>query len=382
MPTSQRSTALTVTLVVVALALAATAIGLLATRRGPGQGNGTGSTGTSSTPTSGTGSTQSTPPPTTDIKPAIVGLIDRAGMPPPAFQSVVRAFVVQTSWASLQPTEGGPIAPDNAIDKAIAEVRSLEAQDPSVQMEIKLRVYAGVGAPQWAQEIGGAPITIKSSQPSTATFNGTIGRYWTSAYGDAYDQFENELAAKYDNVPEIREEVMSRCTIEFAESFTRGASDPSISSALLAAGYTVSADEACIQSEITEAAVWRHTRSDLALNPYQEVMDPHPKFDDVSFTIQMMQFCRSTLGERCVLESNSIRSPPQSSYVPVYNEMQSLGGPIAFQTATASKVGDLGATIQYAASLGASSVELPSAYTSMSPTAVQGFASDLGASAT
>ena len=43
-------------------------------------------------------------------------------------------------------------------------------------------------------------------------------------------------------------------------------------------------------------------------------------------------------------------------------EMQSLGQPIAFQTAAEQRIGNLQAALEYAVSLGANSVELPGSY--------------------
>jgi hypothetical protein len=49
----------------------------------------------------------------------------------------------------------------------------------------------------------------------------------------------------------------------------------------------------------------------------------------------------------------------------MYQSMTSLGQPIAFQTATASRVGSLTTTLGYAITMGASSVELPGGYESL-----------------
>jgi hypothetical protein len=147
----------------------------------------------------------------------------------------------------------------------------------------------------------------------------------------------------------------------YAEPFIRDASNPLAVEALVGAGFTVDADQRCHREEIVAHEVWTHTRSDLSFNPYQN-LGGGPRTDE-AFTEEMMTFCRSTLGARCVLANNSIRTPFQ--YPKMYTFMQSLGPPIAFQTAVLAKVGDLGATIQAAISLGAASVELPAGYQTM-----------------
>jgi hypothetical protein len=229
-------------------------------------------------------------------------------------------------------------------------------------MTLKLRVLAGIGAPPWAKQLGGAPVAV--NDPASGA-GGTIGRYWTPAFRAAYDDLQAKLAARYDAAPEVREVAMTRCTTVFGESFIRGAFEPANVAALLGAGYTVAADKQCIRDEITAARSWAHVRSDMAVAPYQ-VVAPRPTSDD-AFTLEMMRLCRSTLGPRCVLESNSIRTPPQPQYVGLYDQMRNLGPPITFQTATGARLGDLAQTVAYAADLGAASVELPAAYRNIPP---------------
>ena len=84
-----------------------------------------------------------------------------------------------------------------------------------------------------------------------------------------------------------------------------------------------------------------------------------------------MEYCRQTLGAACVLENNSLRDPPQGAgYLAMYENMTSLGKPIAFQTATAVRIGSLTQVLAYAESSGADSVELPAGYESLATPAV------------
>src|SRR5205823_109968 len=160
---------------------------------------------------------------------------------------------------------------------------------------------------------------------------GTIGRFWNDSFGAAYAELETKLAAKYDATPEIREVVISRCTTVFAEPFIRDVRLPTNISAFLDAGFTIDADQRCHREEINAHKVWVHTRSDLSLNPYQAV----GQGTDESFTEDMMAFCRSALGNRCVLANNSLRSFSQgTSYDQMYAQIKAMGPPIAFQTAS------------------------------------------------
>ncbi len=299
--------------------------------------------------------------PPIDLKPILHGLLDRNGVPPVAYVQSLGGFVVNVHWSDLQPVQGGPLAPDNAIDHAITTVRSLNSTY-HMDLGLKLRVLAGVWAPSWAKGTGGPPIQLINPQNGAA---GTIGRFWTSAFGQAYDQFESLLAAKYDNVPEIREVTITRCTTFYDEPFIRDSGYLPNDTALLAAGFTVTADESCQRQEIAEATVWQHTHSDIAFNPYEVVNAAGFVTTDEPFTESMMEYCRQLLGTACVLENNSLRDPPLQGYLTMYASMEILGQPLAFQTATASRVGSLENTLTYALGLGADSVELPGGYESL-----------------
>ena len=137
-----------------------------------------------------------------------------------------------------------------------------------LDLGLKIRVFAGIWAPNWAKDLGGAPITLINPQNSA---EGSIGRFWTAPFGAAYDHLEALLAAKYDNVAEVREVTIARCTTFYDEPFIRDTGYPPNDTALLAAGYTLAADETCQREEIQASRVWQHTHSDLAFNPYEAV---------------------------------------------------------------------------------------------------------------
>jgi hypothetical protein len=201
-----------------------------------------------------------------------------------------------------------------------------------------------------------------------------VGRFWTAAFGQAYQDFENKLAAKYDAVLEIREVTMSRCTTIYDEPFLRQTSDPATVANFWNAGYSVAADKLCQEQQIQAHAVWRHTRSDLAFNPFEEIFSATQHGVDEPFTEQMMSYCRQVLGARCILENNSLRmSSMGTNYDQMYAAMKLRGPNIAFQTATMGKIGSLTITLSKAASLYAASVELPSGYQAFGAAALLGF---------
>ena len=305
------------------------------------------------------------------LKPALGGLLDRDGPPPTGYAAVMGGFVVNVFWADIQPEPNGAIRANNAIDQAVTTLRSL---DTSGRMGLKVRLFAGIHAPEWAKSLGGAPISI--TDPVTGA-SGTVGRFWSPEFGAAYSDLMTKLSAKYDSVPAVREITISRCTTAYAEPFIRDAANSVAVSNLLAAGFTVAADKQCHQDEVIAHEVWAHTRSDLSFNPYQ-VIDGSARSDE-RYTEAMMDFCRATLGQRCVLANNSLRVPLQ--FPQMYDHIHALGPPIAFQTAVMAKVGDLAGTIDTAIGLGAASVELPAGFESLSINALGAFNSSLAAQA-
>lgn len=72
---------------------------------------------------------------------------------------MIDGFVVDVAWADIQPQPFAPLVADNAIDRAITSVRSL-AGGAGGDMRIKLRVNAGVDAPEGAKHLGGEPVAV------------------------------------------------------------------------------------------------------------------------------------------------------------------------------------------------------------------------------
>jgi hypothetical protein len=368
MPISRR-TVIFVTLAVTAVLVASYGLVVVANRPLGPQG-GPHPTGSPSP------SVQPTPQPVI-LKPVLAGLVDRNNPPLSltlsSYLPVISGFVVNVHWSDIQTAPGAPIASNNAIDQAIATLHRI---DPNGRMGLKVRLYAGIYAPNWAKSLDGPPIPI--SDPVTGA-SGTVGRFWNDDFGAAYNDLENKLAAMYDSAPEIREITISRCMTVYAEPFIRDEANPVAVRALLDAGFTVDADQRCHREEITAHLVWTTTRSDLSFNPYQNI-GGGPRTDE-AFTEDMMSFCRSTLGARCVLANNSLRTPLQFQYQAMYDNIKSLGPPIAFQTASLAKVGDLGKTIEEAISLGAASVELPAGFQSVPVATLSGYENGLVANA-
>jgi hypothetical protein len=257
------------------------------------------------------------------LKAQIAGVIDRDSSPVSGYGSVVNGWVVQANWADLQPVQGGGIAGNNVIDKAISQARSSG-------MQLKLRIYGGDSAPAWAKNIGGAPYKIVNNK-GQQTHSGTVGRFWLPAYGSAYADFQSKLATKYDGVPEIREVVIDRCSTIFAEPFIRENGVAANRQSYAQAGYSVDQDKQCLKEEVDAHQVWQQTRSSIDLTPFQPATNDGV---DVSVTSQIADYCRQQLGARCVIGSNSLQTDSQGpGFQEVYAKIKSLGPPVYFQTA-------------------------------------------------
>ncbi|MGH7775758.1 MAG: hypothetical protein ACREPI_01070 [Candidatus Dormibacterales bacterium] len=338
---------------------------------------GTGGPGPQPTPSPSPTHSPPVPPPglgsggTGPVKPDVTGLLDRGRTPtvavggsnfnvlPVTWLGAVQGFVVNATWADLQPVQGGPIVRPNVIDRAIAAAGGTR--------HFKIRIWAGEYAPAWAKSLDGSPL------PTVSGWG--IGRWWTPAYEAAYADLQAKLAAIYDSVPQVSDVTVSGCMTYYAEPLLKDDVDSGAPlAALLAAGYTNAQDEQCQQAAIRAHAVWRHTHSSFSFNPYSG-LNPAGVFE--SFTESLMDYCAQVLGPRCALENNSIRYPNNPGfYGAMYAHMgldqARYGVTVDFQTATLTKLNTapelgLGAALAwacggYASPVRASSVELPAGY--------------------
>jgi hypothetical protein len=289
------------------------------------------------------------------LKPLLTGLLDRSGPPPVALQDVVRSYVVQVSWKDLQPSPAS--LSTSVLDRRLADARERGAR-------VKLRILAGVESPDWAKRLDGRPVSLRDPHDDRS---GSVPRFWTPAFSAAYADLHARLAARYDADPVVAEVVVSQCSTFYAEPFVRQTSERRSRLALLRAGYSRAADQECHRREVDAHRVWSRTRSGLALNPAQFVTASGGRTVDDEFTAAMMRYCEGRLGQRCVLENNSIRSPiasldpdpRQPHYRRMYRAMARHAPAVAFQTATATRMGQCSKTLDWAARQGATYVELP-----------------------
>jgi hypothetical protein len=258
-------------------------------------------------------------------------------------------LVVVASWAQLEPTQGSEIDPDNVIGKALEDVRAYNTKYPQKPLAVRLRVWGGFMAPEWATKIGGAPIQ--------AVHNGTkrtVGHFWTPEYRKAWASMQERLAAKYESRPLIREVAMTSCMSFTAEPFFLP-TEETVQQPVRAAGFTDAAYKQCLTHGIDDYAAWKTSRIVLSVNPLRTA--PNQGNGDAQFTMSLMRACRSTLHARCVLDNHDLETTATAALKPIYALMKQLGPEIIFQTYKETP-DDFEGTIRFGVEQGATAIEL------------------------
>jgi hypothetical protein len=256
--------------------------------------------------------------------------------------------VVNVTWRQLEPAQG--LLKVAVIDEALETVRNYNALHPATPLSLRLRVWSGSDAPDWAKELGGPPITVEQHNHLA-----TIGRFWSDAYQQAWRQLQSDLAERYDNEPLIHEVTMTSCTSISSEPFILPTDKFSIES-LRSAGFTDSAYQHCLIEAWRDYAPWVATRIEYPFNPFRGI-DSGQLIINWDFSNAVMNTWRQQMGERGILSNYDLKSPPGNRIVPIYEHMKNLGAPIELQLFAPRNL-DLEASVAYGISLGASVIEL------------------------
>ena len=99
-------------------------------------------------------------------------------MPTGSGVAALNGVVANVNWADLQTTPGGPIVHPNQLDSALTAVTSYNTSHAN-QLEVKLRVYAGIDAPNWAKTIDGWNPANADTCNNQGSPCGTIGQLTT-----------------------------------------------------------------------------------------------------------------------------------------------------------------------------------------------------------
>jgi len=297
------------------------------------------------------------------VKPPIRGLVSmgayrfvgRGGQPINTLEplnakpGIFGGLVVVASWSQLEPTRGSEIDPDNVIGKALEDVRAYNTKNPQKPLAVRLRVWGGFMAPEWATKIGGPPIE--------AVHNGTkrtVGRFWTLEYRKAWASMQTRLAAKYDSRPLVHEVAMTSCMSFTAEPFFLPTEEP-VQKPLRAAGFSDEAYKQCLTHGLDDFAAWKTSRLVLSVNPLRTA--PNQGNGDGQFTMNLMKACRASLHARCVLDNHDLDTELPKPLVPIYALMKKLGPEIIFQTLHETPK-DFEGTITFGLEQGATAIEL------------------------
>jgi hypothetical protein len=299
-----------------------------------------------------------------DVKPPIRGLVSMGAyrfvgaggdpintlVPLNKKPGIFGGIVIVASWSQLQPTAGAEIGDDNVIDAALVQVRAYNRRNPQKPLGVKLRIWGGFEAPDWAKSIGGPPIsTVHNGKPRT------VGRFWSPDYRRAWAELQDKLAARYDDEPLIREVAITSCMSYTAEPFFVPVTETTVMQPLQAAGFKPAPYRFCLTQAVNDYAQWQRSRLVLSVNPLR--LNPAPGPGDAAFTEQVMLACRDAIGARCVFDNHDLDSNPPKPLLPIYAYMKSLGPEIEFQTLCASPE-NLEATIKLGVKNGASAIEL------------------------
>jgi hypothetical protein len=276
-----------------------------------------------------------------------------------AFPGSFGGIVINETWADLQPTQGGTIV-TTSIDNdlaAVTQYNGLSDVTQSSPVSVKLRIYAGSNAPQWAKHLPGGPITIyrnpSGCDGAVDTCPLTLGPYWTTPYITAWRAFQAQVAKKYDGNSMIVAVAVTSCAEQTDEPFV--ASTGPISKAnLTAAGLNDTLQQSCLSGAMTDYSAWTNTDIDFTFNSYNKLTGGL----DTAFSQSVMTTCRQMAPNRCVLDNHALATPITSD-PGIYTDIASMGGLINFQTQAPEGMGCIWPeTITQGLILGARAIEL------------------------
>jgi hypothetical protein len=269
--------------------------------------------------------------------------------------------VINVSWWQIEPE---PDRRDFAvIDKALSAVRAYNANYPSTPLKVRLRVWPGIQAPDWAQRLEGDPVSIYRRENLV-----TIGRWWTDKYRKAWRATLAELARRYDDESLIVSVTASSCATQTDEPFV-STFDPISALNMAGAGYTTEAYRNCLLDAINDFEPWSKTRIELPINPFHDRQNGKVLFD-LPFTLQVMAYWRKAFGAQVELSNHAVNSPPVPRLVPIYEAAARLGPPITYQTRAPARALDWQGALEVAAQHKANSVEL---WVSKNPDRLEGW---------
>ena len=235
-----------------------------------------------------------------EVKPLLSGLLDRTGPPPANLESVVHSYVVNVNWSSLQPSAGS--LNTASLDRALSDARNSDSR-------VKLRILAGVHSPAGPSGAAAHRVKLRDDHDGSC---GTVPRFWTrSSAGPTPISSASSPPATTATTPLPRSSCPAAPPSTRSPSSGRPRSSPTAARCSTPA-TTCERTRPATSRRSTRTRSGRSTRTGLAMNPAQFVTKGGGRTVSDSFTVKMMRHCHKSLGSRCVLENNSIRSPIKS----------------------------------------------------------------------
>jgi hypothetical protein len=270
------------------------------------------------------------------------------------FPRIFAGIVLNATWSEMQPQSGGPLV-TKRIDAAIARVRRYNINHPSDRIALKLRIFAGNQAPDWAKAIDGGPITIQRNPAgcNTGDCSITIGKVWDAQYIAAWRAFQRRVAARYDSDPLIRSVAITSCAMETDEPFVMPIQQK------VPPGYTDAAGRACLRGAVDDYAPWRRTPIDFTINAFLPIQMGGKA--NSAFSIAIMKACRAKLGRRCELGNHAFGADMVDPNLGIVQAIAAKRGLIHYQTVGPKKTAVFvgwSATVRAARQYNATAIEL------------------------
>ena len=285
----------------------------------------------------------------------------------------IRGIVINDAWSDLQPDGPGTPIVTGTIDAALAVVAAYN-KSAAYPVAVRLRVWGNIYAPQWAKNIGGpidicdpfggitpgpsptpmptwyatpspTPCPSQTAGPSSPPLSDvrTLGAFWSSPYQQAWANMQQQLAAKYDANPVIREVSVTSCASLDDEEFLYPIDAWSLDR-LIQAGFTPSRLKRCLRNALAGYGGWHRTIVDDIINPFYEVGAGQPFTPDLAFTKTMARDCLAKLASSCMLDNQELgkygatpapKSPAANLFAmwQFMADLRAQGALVTFQTA-------------------------------------------------